>query len=211
MSSSSQFSLLGQRRFAPFFWTQFGGACNDNVFKYSFTLLVTFEASSYSSLDPSVAVNLIAAAFIIPYVLFSATSGQLADRSDLARLMQAVKVIEVAVMALGAYGFYRHSFAILFACVVLMGLHSTLFGPAKYAYLPRHLDPGEIVGGNGMVEMGTFVAILVGTMVGGALIASGQNGHLYAAAMCVAIALLGLAVSSAIPSTPAADRSLRID
>jgi hypothetical protein len=211
VSDSSQFSLLGQRRFAPFFWTQFCGAANDNVFKYSFTLLVTFEAAAFSSFDPAMAVNLIAAAFILPFVLLSATSGQLADRSDLAHLMRAVKVLEVAVMALAAIGFYLHSFVLLFTCTLLMGVHSTLFGPAKYAYLPRHLDAGEIVGGNGMVEMGTFVAILIGTMLGGILIASGPNGHLAAATMCIAIAFIGLGCSAAIPSTPAADRALRID
>jgi len=210
-SHAGQFALLGQRRFAPFFATQFLGAANDNVFKYAFTLLVTYHAAQFSTLAPAFAVNLIAALFILPFLLFSATSGQLADKFDKARLMRLVKLLEVAIMLLGALGFWAHSFAVLLACTFLMGLHSTLFGPVKYAYLPQVLKGGEIIGGNGLVEMGTFVAILLGTIAAGALIEAGPNGHLYAAAVCVALALAGLATSLAIPAAPSADPTLRID
>lgn len=211
MSSPGQFALLAQRRFAPFFWTQFLGAANDNVFKYAFTLLVTYKAADYTTLAPALAVNLIAALFVLPFLLFSATSGQLADKYDKARLMRLVKLLEVAIMLAGAWGFWAHSFAVLLACTFLMGLHSTLFGPVKYAYLPQVLAPTEIVGGNGLVEMGTFVAILLGTMAAGALIDASPAGNLYAAAVCVALALAGLAASFAIPSAAPADPKLAID
>lgn len=211
MSSPGQFALLAQRRFAPFFWTQFLGAANDNVFKYAFTLLVTYKAADYSTLAPALAVNLIAALFILPFLLFSATSGQLADKYDKARLMRLVKLLEVGIMLAGAWGFWTHSFAVLLACTFLMGLHSTLFGPVKYAYLPQALAPTEIVGGNGLVEMGTFVAILLGTMAAGALIDASPAGNVYAAAVCVALALAGLAASFAIPSAAPSDPKLEID
>jgi 1-acyl-sn-glycerol-3-phosphate acyltransferase len=207
----SQFALLRERRFAPFFATQFMGAANDNIFKYAFTLLVTYRAADYTTLPTALAINLIAGLFILPFLLFSATSGQLADKFDKARVMQAVKAMEVAIMLLGAVGFWLHSFGVLLACTFLMGLHSTLFGPVKYAYLPQVLRPAEMVGGNGLVEMGTFVAILVGTMLAGTLIDASPNGHLLSAAVCVMLALGGLAASLAIPRGPAADPTLTID
>jgi len=206
-----QFALLRQRRFAPFFATQFLGAANDNVFKYAFTLLVTYKAAEYTSLDPALAVNLIAGVFILPFLLFSATSGQLADKFDKARLMRLVKVLEIGIMLFGAYGFWAHSFPVLLTCTGLMGLHSTLFGPVKYAYLPQVLEPREIVGGNGLVEMGTFVAILVGTMVAGGLINAGPHGNVQAAAVCLLLALGGWSASLAIPSGRPSDPKLAID
>jgi 1-acyl-sn-glycerol-3-phosphate acyltransferase len=209
--SHGQFALLRERRFAPFFAIQFLGAANDNVFKYAFTLLVTYHAAQFTTLAPALAVNLIAGVFILPFLLFSATSGQLADKFDKARLMRAVKLMEVGIMLLAALGFWSHSFGVLLACTLLMGLHSTLFGPVKYAYLPQVLRGDEIVGGNGLVEMGTFVAILVGTIAAGTLVEAGPNGPLYAAAATVLLALAGLATSFAIPSARASDSALAID
>jgi len=211
LSNSGQFALLKQRRFAPFFLTQFLGAGNDNVFKYAFTLLVTYRASEFSSLEPAQSVNLIAGLFILPFLLFSATSGQVADKFEKAGLMRLVKMLEVGIMLVAAVGFYVQSFLILCTCTLLMGLHSTLFGPVKYAYLPERLAPTEIVGGNGLVEMGTFVAILLGTMTAGILIDSGPNGHLIAAGVCIALALLGVAASMAIPIGSPAAPQLAID
>jgi 1-acyl-sn-glycerol-3-phosphate acyltransferase len=211
MNESGHLALLKQRRFAPFFWTQFLGAANDSVFKFAFTLLVTYQAPAYTSVSTATAINLIAAVFILPFLLFSATSGQLSDRIDKARLMRAVKWLELGIMLLGAWGFAEKSFITLLICVLLMGTHSTLFGPAKYAYLPQHLRAMEIVAGNGLVEMGTFVAILLGTLLGGALIDSGEQGHLYSAATCVALAGAGVLSSQWIPPTPAPDPGLRID
>jgi hypothetical protein len=142
----NQFALLGQRRFAPFFWTQFSGAGNDNVFKFAFTVLVTYQLQ-VAWLPPQMAGLVIGALFILPYVLFSATSGQLADRWDKARLMRMVKNLEIAIMLLAAYGFLAADVPVLLLCTFLMGCHSTLFGPAKFAYLPQVLREDELVGG----------------------------------------------------------------
>jgi len=211
MSKPSQFSLLRQRRFGPFFATQFLGAANDNLFKYAFTLLVTYHADRFAEVNTEVAVNLIAAVFILPFLLFSATSGQLADKYDKALLMKCVKAVEVGIMVTGAVGLYLHDFRILLGCIFLLGTHSAVFGPVKYAWLPDVLDRDEIVGGNGLVEMGTFVAILLGTIIAGLMVESGPDGDEHTALLCVALAIAGLAASLAIPRSKPADPGLRID
>ena len=207
----SQFGLLKERRFAPFFWTQFLGALNDNVFKVGFTSLVTYETARFSGVDAKTAAFLISAIFILPFVLFSATSGQIADKYDKATLTRFVKTFEIAVMLVGAAGFAFHHAVLLYLCTFLMGVHSTLFGPVKYAYLPQHLDERELVGGNGLVEMGTFVAILIGTIIGGVAAAFEAHGAMTLAVVCVAVAFAGRAVSSAVPATPAPQPDLRIN
>ncbi|MEX3636834.1 MFS transporter [Paraburkholderia sp. BR14427] len=207
----SQFRLLRQRRFAPFFWTQFLGAMNDNVFKIGFTSLVTYQAARFSGVDPKTAAFLISAIFILPFVLFSATSGQIADKYDKALLTRLVKTFEIAVMLVGGAGFWLHSAPLLYLCTFLMGVHSTVFGPVKYSYLPQHLSKAELVGGNGMIEMGTFVAILVGTIVGGAGAGFAEHGAVVLAGACIAIALIGRAVSGFVPATPAPPPGLRIN
>ncbi|HEX7639041.1 MAG TPA: MFS transporter [Burkholderiaceae bacterium] len=214
MSSSSahtsQFTLLGQRRFAPFFWTQFFGAGNDNILKFAFTVLATYRLD-ISWLPPQKAGLVIGAVFILPFVLLSATSGQLADKFDKATLMRAIKNFEIAIMLLAAWGFLASQVAVLLLCIFLMGVHSTLFGPVKYAYLPQHLDVHEITGGNGMVEMGTFVAILLGQLAGGLLVVVPGMGPGLAAAACVAVAVVGRLAAQAIPATPAHDPALKIN
>ncbi|MGF6294207.1 MFS family permease [Paraburkholderia youngii] len=207
----SQFRLLRQRRFAPFFWTQFLGAMNDNVFKIGFTSLVTYQAARFSGVDPKTAAFLISAIFILPFVLFSATSGQIADKYDKALLTRLVKTFEIAVMLVGGTGFWLHSAPLLYLCTFLMGVHSTVFGPVKYSYLPQHLSKAELVGGNGMIEMGTFVAILVGTIVGGAGAGFAEHGAVVLAGACIAIALIGRGVSGFVPATPAPQPGLRIN
>ncbi len=207
---AGQFALLGQRRFAPFFWTQFAGAANDNLFKFAFTVMVTYQLS-VSWMPPAMAGLVIGALFILPFLLFSATAGQLADKYDKTRLIRFVKTLEIAIMALAAVGFVVGSAAVLLACTFLMGLHSTLFGPVKFAYLPQVLRPQELTGGNGMVEMGTFVAILLGNVAGGLLVAIPEVGHGWVAAACVALALAGRAVAQRIPDAPATDPGLRIN
>ncbi|WP_341887551.1 MFS transporter [Variovorax sp. YR752] len=207
----NQFALLGQRRFAPFFWAQFLGAGNDNLFKFAFTVMVTFGTASASGLAPALVVQLIAALFILPYVLFSATSGQLADKYDKATLIRFVKSLEIALMALAVWGFTSKNVTVLLAVTFGLGLHSTLFGPVKYAYLPQHLNERELTGGNGMVEMGTFVAILLGNVVGGLLIAIPEVGPSYVAWSCLGLAVLGRAAAQFVPSAPATDASLSIN
>jgi 1-acyl-sn-glycerol-3-phosphate acyltransferase len=203
----SQFALLGQRRFAPFFWTQFAGAGNDNLFKFAFTVLVTYRLQ-VAWLPPALAGLVIGAVFILPFVLLSASAGQLADRFDKARVMRRVKDLELLIMALAAWGFVQSNVPALLACVFLMGVHSTIFGPVKFAYLPQQLSEGELTGGNGMVEMGTFVAILLGQLAGGLLIAIPGSGAQWVALSCVGVAVLGRLAAQAVPSAPAEDPTL---
>jgi len=207
---ANQFALLGQRRFAPFFWTQFAGAANDNLFKFAFTVMVTYQLQ-LSWMQPSMAGLAIGALFILPFLLFSATAGQLTDKFDKTKMIRFVKNLEIAIMLIAAWGFVRADAVILLGCVFLMGLHSTLFGPVKFAYLPQVLDARELTGGNGMVEMGTFIAILLGQVAGGLLVAVPQIGHLSVAVACVALALAGRAVAQAIPPAPATDPSLVVN
>ena len=208
---SSQFSLLSQRRFAPLFWTQFLGAANDNLFKFAFTLLATYHAAQWGGGDGATAAFVIGALFIAPFLLFSATAGQLADKFERARLIRFVKSLEIAVMAVAAYGLLERSAPALYGAVFLMGLQSTLFGPVKYAYLPQHLTDAELTGGNGLVEMGTFVAILLGTMAGGVLVSAGGAGPGWVALACMALAVAGRAAAHFIPPTPAPDPALAIN
>lgn len=195
---SSQFALLRQQRFGPFFATQFLGAANDNLFKFALTVLVTYQLH-VAWLPPSVAGLVIGALFILPFVLLSATAGQLADRMDKAVLMRRVKDCEIAIMATALLGFAMQWPVLLLLCLVGMGVHSTFFGPAKFAYLPQVLKPAELTGGNGMVEMGTFVAILLGNMVGGVLIATPEVGRVHVGIACLLLALCGRWSASAIP------------
>jgi len=206
----NQFALLRQRRFAPFFWTQFSGAANDNLFKFAFTVMVTYQLS-ISGLSPALAGLAIGALFILPFLLFSATSGQLTDKYDKTVMIRFVKNLEIGIMLLAAWGFMSANVIVLLGCTFLMGLHSTLFGPVKFAYLPQVLDARELTGGNGMVEMGTFVAILLGSIAGGLLIAIPQVGPSYVAMACVALAFVGRIVAQAIPSAPATDPNLKIN
>lgn len=207
---SNQFALLKQRRFAPFFWTQFLGAGNDNLFKFAFTVFVTYQLQ-VSWLPAAQAGLVTGALFILPFVLFSATSGQISDKFDKARVMQLVKSLEIFIMALACWGFFAKLVPVLLVCVFLMGLHSTLFGPVKYAYLPQHLDAHELTGGNGMVEMGTFVSILLGSLVGGLLIAIPGEGARITSVCCLALAALGRLMAQFIPSSPSTEPNLRVN
>ena len=211
MSHTSQFGLLKQRRFAPFFWTQFCGAANDNIFKVGFTSLVTYQTALFEGVDAKTAAFVISAIFILPFVLFSATSGQVSDKFDKARVMRLVKSLEIAIMLIGGAGFLLHNVWLLYAGTFLMGVHSTLFGPVKYAYLPQQLNERELVGGNGMIEMGTFVAILVGTIVGGELADLGATGPAIVAAVCLGVAVLGRIVVAFVPPAPSDQPDLVIN
>jgi 1-acyl-sn-glycerol-3-phosphate acyltransferase len=211
MAERSQFSLLTERRFLPFFLTQFFGAANDNVFKFAFTVLATYSAAQWGGLDPKSAGAVIGGIFILPFVLFSATAGQLADRFEKGALIRFVKNLEIAIMLAIAAGFLWNLVFLLFAGVFMMGLHSTLFGPVKYAYMPQHLSEAELTGGNGMVEMGTFVAILIGTIVGGALVAIPGAGPHWVALVSLALAAIGRLAAGFVPHSPASDPGLRIN
>jgi len=206
----NQFALLRQRRFAPFFWTQFSGAANDNLFKFAFTVMVTYQLS-VSWLPPAMAGLVIGALFILPFLLFSATSGQLTDKYDKTKMIRFVKNMEIAIMLVAAVGFIGGNIPVLLLCTFLMGVHSTLFGPVKFAYMPQVLSERELTGGNGMVEMGTFVAILLGNVAGGLLVALPGIGHTTVAIACVLAAVAGRVVAQFIPSVPATDPGLTIN
>ena len=209
--SRGQFDLLRQRRFAPFFWTQFLGAGNDNIYKNALVIFVAYQAAALSTIDSNTLVNLAAGIFILPFVLLSATAGQLADKYEKSRLIRYIKILEIAIMLIGVAGFWQRNLTLLFLALGLMGVHSTLFGPVKYAILPQTLAPRELIGGNGLVEMGTFVAILLGTITGGVLVAIEPNGAVLAGCAAVIVAVAGWLVSRAIPVTPAVAPDLTIN
>ena len=207
---SSQFALLKSRRFGPFFATQFLGAFNDNVFKNALIVLLTFQTVQWTSLQPELLANLAAGIFILPFFLFSATAGQLADKYDKARLARLVKVLEILIMLVAGAGFWLHSLKVLMGSLFLLGLHSTLFGPVKYAILPQHLAPEELVGGNALIEAGTFVAILIGTLAGG-LLSGMSNGGLWITMACLLTAAVDYLTSRGIPCAPAPEPELSIN
>ena len=207
---TSQFALLTQRRFGPFFWTQFLGAFNDNLFKTALLVVLTYDALSWTTLPPALLNNLIPGLFILPYVVFSATAGQIADKVEKGRLARFVKLLEIGIMGIAAVGWLTHNLWLLVGAVAGMGVHSTLFGPVKYAYLPQHLKPEELVGGNGVIEMGTFVGILLGEVMGAILAGHGAAGVHLVAFGTLAVAVLGLATSWRIPASPAPAPTLKI-
>ncbi len=210
MSGSSQFALLRTRRFAPFFATQALGAFNDNAFRQAMVVLVAFHLG-LSDADVGFYSNLAPALFILPFFLFSASAGQLAEKFEKTRLIRYVKLFEIAAMALAAYAFHAHDVPLLLTVLVMMGLHSTLFGPIKYSILPQALRPDELVGGNGLVEMGTSLAILFGMIAGGSLMAMAGLGPTAASALVIGVAILGYVVSRAIPPAPATAPDLRFN
>src|SRR5664279_2277545 len=211
MAEHSQFQLLRERRFAPFFWTQFLGAGNDNIYKNALVIFVAFQAATLTVLSSNDLVNVAAAVFIAPFMLFSATAGQIADKYEKSRLIRFIKVFEICIMVVGAIGFYRRDLVLLFSALGLMGVHSTIFGPVKYAILPQQLKSDELVGGNGLVEMGTFVAILIGEIVGGLVVAIKPDGPVLAGAVAIGIAVCGYLVSRGIPQVPAVAPNLKIN
>ncbi|MBS0307414.1 MAG: MFS transporter [Proteobacteria bacterium] len=211
MSQSSQFSLLAQRRFGPFFSTQFLGAFNDNVFKTALLTILTYDTLSWTKLPVDLLNNLLPGLFILPFLLFSASAGQLADKFEKSRLARYVKVLEIAIMVIAAFGWMTHNLWLLVAALIGMGLHSTMFGPVKYAYLPQHLKQDELVGGNGLIEMGTFVGILLGEVLGAVLVVHKPWGIELVAGGAIAIAVLGWLASRSIPFSPPAQADLKIN
>jgi hypothetical protein len=209
-AQTNQFRLLATRRFGPLFVTQLLGAFNDNLFKNALVLLVTYQAASVTSIRPEVLVNLCGGVLILPFFLFSASAGQLADKYERSRIVRLVKLLEVGIMLLGAAGFALHSLGLLLGTLFLLGTHSAFFGPVKYALLPQHLREEELVGGNGLVEFGTFVAILAGTIAGGVLMSSASGTYL-APACAIVVAALGYLVSRLLPHSPAPDPGLHLN
>jgi 1-acyl-sn-glycerol-3-phosphate acyltransferase len=209
MSSASQFRLLGQRRFLPFFGAQAFGAFNDNLYKNVLVILVTYQAASYTRIEPELLTNLAGGIFILPFVIFSGLAGQLADRYDKALVLKCVKAAEILIMATAVLGFAQHSLTLLLSALFMMGMHSTFFAPAKYGLLPEILDDNELVGGNALIEMGTFLAILIGTLAAGILAERGDIAAI--ATSLLIVAAIGFLVSLNIPGRRAAAPMLRID
>lgn len=198
---SSPLYLLKTHRFAPLFGTQFLGAFNDNLFKNTLAVILTFNAAMWTTLSCALIAPIIGAVFILPFFLLSGLSGEIADRVDKARLARIVKVWEILMMIIAVGGFALHSFGILLAVVFGMGMHSTLFGPIKYSIIPQHMHTNELIGANALIESGTFGAILLGTIVGG-ILAGVDNGGIIAASAGIIIALIGYLFSRSIPSAP---------
>ena len=206
----SQPRLLVERRFLPFFITQFLGAFNDNVFKNALIILIAFQGAQFSSVDTNTLTNLSAGLFILPFFLFSATAGQLIDRTEKSLSMRRIKLLEICIMLCAAWAFSAGELYLLIALLFLMGAQSSLFGPAKYSYIPQHLADNELIAGNALVQMGTFVAILIGTMAGGLLIAH-EQGRTMVAVVLVVIAGAGYLSSRFIPVTPSPCPDLKIN
>lgn len=207
-STSSQFALLGKRRFLPFFITQLLGAFNDNLFKQSLILAILYHLTLAG--DRQVLVNLCALLFILPFFLFSALGGQIGEKFNKDALMRALKLAEILIMLVGAAGFLIGNLTLMLVALFAMGTHSALFGPVKYSILPQHLEPDELVGGNALVETGTFVAILAGTLGAGLLMSSADYAWKVGAAV-VLVAVAGYQASCAVPKASAALPGLTLD
>jgi acyl-[acyl-carrier-protein]-phospholipid O-acyltransferase/long-chain-fatty-acid--[acyl-carrier-protein] ligase len=202
-------SLFRTKRFLPLFLTQFFGALNDNMLKNAMIMLITYRMAT-SAHDAQSLVTIAGGLFVLPFFLFSAMAGQMADKYDRAAMTRVIKVVEIAIMAVAVAGFYLHSVAILLIALAGMGIHSTFFGPIKYALLPQQLKPDELLGGNALIEAGTFLAILMGTIAGGALVLRAHGETLICIALIV-IAVIGYLSSRHIAAAAPSDPTLRIN
>lgn len=205
---ASQFSLLGERRYGPFFVAQSLGALNDNLLKNALVIIATFHAVEFTTLDPKILTQLAGALYILPFLLFSSLSGQIADKHDKGMLMRLVKLAELLVMVLAGLGFFLQNLPLLLGALFLMGTHATFFSPAKYGYLPNVLQERELIGGNALLEAGTFLAILGGTVLAGFLAAQHAPNALIACLL--AIAIVGIVASRNIPAIAPSDPDLRV-
>ena len=206
----SQFKLLASRRFAPFFWTQFLGAYNDNVFKNTLVLFIAYKMGSQMAAKSDILINLAAGLFILPFFFISATAGQIADKYEKSMLMRYIKVAEIIIAVMAAFAFYYKNVTCLMFLLFLLGCQAAFFGPVKYSIIPQHLNNAEIVGGNAMVESGTFVAILIGTISGG-FITQMDNGKFWAGIILTAVAVAGWLASRMIPYAAPDSPELKLD
>jgi MFS family permease len=197
----TQFHLFTQRRFLPFFVTQFLGALNDNLFKNALLVIVVSTAVAGSESNTNFITNLAAGLFILPYFLFSTTAGQLADRYDKSMLIRRIKFAEIVLMVLGCAALWLGDVFWMLAILFALGVQSAFFGPIKYSIIPQHLGSDELLAGNAQVGMGTFVSILLGTLLGGWLVTADQ-GPIYVGALAIGFALIGWLSSRQIPTAP---------
>ncbi len=211
MSNRSQFSLFGERRFAPFFLVQALGALNDNIFKNALAALLVFKGAQLAGLNTDQLVNFSAMVFILPFFLFSALFGQFADKFEKSAQIRNIKLFEVIIMLLATVGFWLDSLPLLFTVLFLLGIQSTVFGPIKYGILPQVLGRRELVGGNALVEMGTFVAILGGTIAGPLLAGIDTAWPYWVSVAALAVAVAGWLISLRVPPAAAVDPELKIN
>ena len=203
----TDFSFFGSRRFLPLFGTQFLGAFNDNLLKTAIVVLISYHGLTLSGMSPELLVNMAAGVFILPFFLFSATAGKLSERFDKAMIARGVKLAEIAIMLLAGAGFFLHAAGPLMAALFLMGCHSAFFGPLKYSVLPQYLKEHELVGGNGMIEMGTFLAILIGQIIGSLMT---EGGPLLIVSLLLLTAVCGWLFSRRMPAAPPGARDLQL-
>ncbi|TCB79542.1 MFS transporter [Acinetobacter sp. ANC 4173] len=203
--------LLSTRRFLPMFLTQFLGALNDNVYKQALLLVITYGWINQQSANISTLNNLAALLFILPYFIFSATAGQIADKYERARLVRGIKILEILIMLIGSAGFLLGHLWLLLLALFLMGTHSTFFGPIKYAILPEILKPNELMSGNALFQSGTSMAILIGMILGGAVISASDGNLLWISLTIVTIAILGYLSSRFILKQNVSTPDLKID
>lgn len=206
----NQFHLFTTKRFVPLFVTQFLGAFNDNVFKNALVVLITYDVGVRAGWDPALLVLIAAGIFIVPFFLFSAMAGQYADKLEKSAMIHKIKLIEIILMIAASIGFFISNLYLLMAVLFLMGTQSTFFGPIKYGILPDHLEEDELMGGNGLIEMGTFLAILLGTIIGGLLILT-NLGIEIVSALVIVVAISGYLASKRIPPAPCAAPDLKIN
>jgi hypothetical protein len=207
----SQFGLLKTRRFFPIFSTQFLGAFNDNIYKNSLVIFIAFTLADQADRNSSILVITAAGLFILPFFLFSAIAGQIADKFEKSMLIRRIKIAEIIIMSIATFGFIFLSLPVLMAVLFFMGAQSTMFGPLKYGILPQHLQVTELTGGNGMIQMGTYLAILLGTILGGILIAIKPEGRILVSILVVFVAICGWLVSRKIPQAVPSDPQLKIN
>lgn len=208
---SSQTALLKQKRFLPFFLTQFLGAFNDNLYKNALMLMLAFSGVSVLGLESAPLLNFGAFLFIVPFFIFSAFAGQLADKFEMSRIIRYTKLGEVAIMLTAGVALWFNQYLALLALLFLMGTQSALFGPAKYAILPKVLDDSELVGGNALVEMGTFISILCGTILAGVILAFGETAKPILIFLVVSVAIAGYIASRAIPAVSVSAPDIRLN
>lgn len=203
--------LLSTRRFLPMFITQFFGALNDNVYKQALLLVITYGWINQQAADVSTLNNLAALLFILPYFIFSATAGQIADKFERSQLIRGIKVLEIVIMLIGSAGFLLGNLWLLLLALFMMGTHSTFFGPIKYAILPEILKPNELMSGNALFQSGTSIAILIGMILGGAVISVSQGNLIWISLTVVIIAILGYLSSRFILKQQVSSPELKID
>ncbi|MBC8210035.1 MAG: MFS transporter [Gammaproteobacteria bacterium] len=203
--------LLGRRRFLPFFLTQFAGALNDNLYKNGLTIFIAYQSVAIDQSESNLLVNIAAGLFILPFFLFSGIAGQLADKLEKSRLIRRIKLLEVGIMLFAWLAFYLQSMTLLIGLLFLMGTQSALFGPVKYSLLPQVLKEDELVGGNALVQSGTFLAILLGLIAGVLIIGIEDSGPAWLSLSVLLLALFGYLISRKIPLAAPQAGAIRID